>query len=172
MTTWLIWTLPQRKALRHSKLRQGESVINVGKFSAIDGGMLLMWCIIAVTKHLVLSHRWHDSRLCQGTFGQDNNTKAIEFHYHCAQDTQIKGLPHKTIDSSKHQDWQSMVFFDCQSHLNITLQVVNQMLTAKIDLKCMDDHIPYHTTTVTPEAIEYISENQSKQMGDVSTYHY
>ena len=65
-----------------------------------------------------------------------------------------------------------MVFFDCQSHLNITLQVVNQMLTAKIDLKHMDDHVPYHATTVTPEAIEYISKNQSKQMGDVSIYHY
>ena len=42
-----------------------------------------------------------------------------------------------------------MMFFDCQSHLNITLQVVNQMLTTKIDLKHTDDHIPYYTTTVT-----------------------
>ena len=80
----------------------------------------------------------------------------------------VKGLSHKTADTSKQQDWRSMMFFDCQSHLNITLQVVNQILTAKIDLKHTDDHVPYYTTTVTPEAIKCISENQSKRMGDVS----
>ena len=121
-----------------------------------------------VAKCHILSCRWHDSRPCQGPFGQHNNTKAIEFRYRCAQDMQVKGLSHKTADTSKQRDRRSMMFFDCQSHLNITLQVVNQILTTKIDLKHTDDHVPYYTTTVTPEVIKCISENQSKRMGDVS----
>ncbi|KAF8328243.1 uncharacterized protein EI90DRAFT_3290726 [Cantharellus anzutake] len=39
-----------------------------------------------------------------------------------------------------------MTSFDCQSHLLITLQVVNSILAARIDIKHMDNHVPYRAT--------------------------
>ena len=108
-------------------------------------------------------HRYHDSNL-RGRKGQGN---AIEFHYRCAQDKQMQESSRKITDPSKRRDRRSMTFFNCESHLNITLKVMGDTLTAKIDLKHTDDHVPYHATAVAPKAIDYISQNKSKSMKEV-----
>jgi len=93
---------------------------------------------------------------------------AIEFCYRCAQDQKAKCKSRKHADETKHRDRRNMTYFECQSHLNIMLQVVFDVPTAKIDLQHMDDHIPYHATSVPPKDLEWISSNQTKSMRDVS----
>ena len=39
---------------------------------------------------------------------------------------------------------------------------------AKIDLRHMDNHIPYHATQLPLGALELISENKDKALKDVS----
>ena len=60
-----------------------------------------------------------------------------------------------------------MDYFDCQSHLNITLQVVFDILTAQISLKHMDNHTPYCAMAVSPLDLEWIPSNQTQSMKDV-----
>ena len=102
----------------------------------------------------------------------EDYTNAMQFHFQCAQDKQIKKASHKSEVLSKCWDWRSMVFFNCQSHLNITLQVVHSILTAKIDIKHMDDHILYCAITVPAKALDYITLNKMKSMKDVCDGNY
>ena len=111
-------------------------------------------------------NRFHDAVPQKG---KEGGLPAIEFCYRCAQDTKSKAKSRKHADMSKHQDCQNMSYFDCESHLNIMLQVVYGVLTAKIDLKHMDDHIPYRATTVPLVDLEWISANRTRSMKDVST---
>ncbi|KAF8316453.1 uncharacterized protein EI90DRAFT_3134467 [Cantharellus anzutake] len=60
-----------------------------------------------------------------------------------------------------------MAFFNCESHLHVTLQIIHSTFTAKIDLKHTDDHIPYHATQLPPEALEMIATNKEKLLKDV-----
>ncbi|SRR5258708_35213002 len=93
---------------------------------------------------------------------------AIEFRYRCAQDQKSKGKPRKHTDATRHRDRRHMAYFECQSHLNITLQVVFDVLTAKIDLKHMGDHVPYRATTVSSEDPDSISSSRTTLMKHVS----
>jgi len=61
-----------------------------------------------------------------------------------------------------------MVYFKCESHLDITLQQIGGLFMAKIDLRHMDNHIPYHATQLPLGALELISENKDKALKDVS----
>jgi len=109
--------------------------------------------------------RFHCHRPQQG---MNPDTQAVEFRYQCAQDIQTKCPSQKNANPSKCRDRRSMTFFNCQSHLNITIQVMNQVVIAKIDLKHMDDHIPYQAVTIPPDVLSYIEVNRTKSMKTVS----
>ena len=109
--------------------------------------------------------RYHDSRPQKGMQG---GSSAIETQYRCAQDQKSQRKSRKHLDITKHRDRQHMSYFNCQSHLNITLQVISSVLMAKINLKHTDDHIPYRATAIPPKDLEWMSSNQTRSMKEVS----
>ncbi len=116
---------------------------------------------------LYIPLRYHDSRPQKGMEG---GSPTIEIWYHCAQDKKSQRKSGKHANVAKHQDHQYMTYFDCQSHLNIMLQVISGVLMAKIDLKHADDHIPYCTTAIPPKDLQWILTNKTRSMKEVSTH--
>ena len=51
---------------------------------------------------------------------------------------------------------------------SIYIQVIWGIVTAKIDLKHVDDHIPFRATQLPPDVPKLITENKDKPMKDVS----
>ncbi|KAF8337362.1 uncharacterized protein EI90DRAFT_3287000 [Cantharellus anzutake] len=114
----------------------------------------------------ILGYRWRYHDMIQRV-GVRGELPAFFFRYRCAQDQQMQEKARKTTDVSKQRDRRAMAFFNCESHLHVTLQIIHSTFTAKIDLKHTDDHIPYRATQLPPEALEMIATNKEKLLKDV-----
>jgi hypothetical protein len=124
-------------------------------------------CPPVAKHHLYIPLRYHDSRPRKGMEG---GLAAIEIRYRCAQDKKSQRKSRKHTDVAKHRDRRYMTYFDCRSHLNITLQVISGVLMAKIDLKHADDHIPYCATAIPPKDLQWILTNKTRSMKEVSMH--
>ncbi|KAF8325049.1 uncharacterized protein EI90DRAFT_3157113 [Cantharellus anzutake] len=113
----------------------------------------------------ILGYRWNYHGTKRRS-GKKEETPALLFRYRCAQDQYLQ-RSRKIADHAKHQDRRTHAFFGCESHLDITLQVIQGLLTARIDLKHTDDHIPYRATHLPPKALELITLNKDKPLKDL-----
>ncbi|KAF8324408.1 uncharacterized protein EI90DRAFT_3019546 [Cantharellus anzutake] len=122
--------------------------------------------IISTQCSIILGYKWryHDT---QTHARKEGEQPALHFRYWCAQDRQLLQKSRKINDSSKQWDRQTIAYFECKSHLHITIQPIQGILTAKIDIMHIDDHIPYCATHLPPEARDIIEKNKDKSLKDV-----
>jgi hypothetical protein len=87
-------------------------------------------------------------------------TETTRFMYHCAQTVSRQHKPKKAQrDGAKSRDKIAMDAFACKGWLHITVMDSDHL--AYIQIKHLDDHIPYYSIDVPPKIIEFVHENHN-----------
>lgn len=118
---------------------------------------------LSATTHLLL--RYHSHKGVKGLNGH-----AHQYKYHCAQVSSRQHKPRKVEDEKKHRDRESMATFDCNGWLKITMEEIDTITVAKIEISHADNHIPYLPIDVPQDVLDMIKDGKDKPIKDVRLY--